>query len=150
MFCSNCGSQVKPELNYCSRCGMRVAKNDSEAQKTIAENLSAAVGYIGGFGLLGFIFVVLILVKSGVHPTALTFISLFYLAALFGICTLILRQLKNLPGKAGAEKTDFQNDFQNERFDSPDTARLDAPREPFISATETTTNTLDEVLIKRR
>jgi uncharacterized membrane protein YvbJ len=149
MYCSNCGSQVKPELNYCSRCGMRVAKNDSEAQKSIAENLSSAVGYIGGFGLLGFIFVTLVLVKNGIHPTALVFISLFYLASLFGICFLILQQIKNLPGKSRAEKPESQNDFQNEQLNPADTAQLEAPREPFISVTENTTKTLDEVLIKR-
>lgn len=128
---------------------MRVAKNDSDAQKSIAENLSSAIGYIAGGGLLGFIFVTLVLVKKGIHPTALTFISLFYLASLFGICFLILQQIKNLPGKSRAEKTKFQTDFQNEQLNPVNTAQLEEPREPFISVTDNTTKTLDEVVIKR-
>ena len=149
MYCSNCGSQVKPELNYCNRCGIRVAKEDSETQKTIAANLSSAVGYVGGFGLLGFIFVTIVLVKNGIHPTALTFISLFYLTSLFGICFLILQQIKNLPGKSGAERTELQATPQNQQLNSVTTAQLEAPNEPFMSVTETTTRTLDEVLVKR-
>ncbi len=149
MYCSNCGSEVKFELNYCSRCGMRVAGNETDAQGAIAENLSAAIGYIGGFGLLGFIFVTLILVKNGVPPTALTFISLFYLASLFGICFLILQQIKSFSGSRRAEKTKLQNNFQSERFEPVDTAQLEAPAEPVMSVTDTTTRTLDGHLIKR-
>ena len=128
---------------------MRVAKNDSEAEKTVVANLSSAVSYVGGFGLLGFIFLMVVLVKKGIHPTALTFISLFYLSALFGICFLILQQIKNLSGKSQTKKREFQQDFQNEQLNPATTAQLEEPREPFISVTDSTTKTLDEVFIKR-
>lgn len=151
MYCSNCGSQIKPELNYCNRCGTRVSNPDAETQKSIAENLSSAIGYIGGFGMLGFIFVMLILVKNGVGERALIPISFFYLAALFGICFLILQQIKNSPGKSVAGKTEYQGTFQTTPgLKEATTAQLDAPRESFISVTENTTRTLDEVLIERK
>jgi hypothetical protein len=149
MYCSNCGSQIKPELNYCSRCGTKVAKNDAE-NSSMAENLSAALGYIGGFGLIGFIFVALVLVKNGVPANALAAISFFYLATLFGICFLILRQTANFSGKTSAKNKDFHNNFQAEQLGAATTAQLDAPREPVASVTEKTTRTLDEVLVERK
>lgn len=145
MYCSNCGSQIKPELNYCSRCGTRVAKIDSEMQKSLSENLSGSLGYIGGFGLVGYIFVALVLVKNGIPPVALVFISFFYLAALFGICVLILQQLKALPGKSQAQHPDFQNNFQTGQLDAANTAQLEEPKQQPISVTEHTTRTLDKI-----
>ena len=150
MYCANCGSLIKPELNYCSRCGMRVAKIDSENANAVCEGLSASLGYVGGFGFVGFIFVALILVKNGVHPTALTFISFFYLAALVGVCFLILEQIRAAREKSTAEKINFQSDFQTVLLNAPNTAQLEEPKQQPISVTENTTRTLDEVLVERK
>jgi hypothetical protein len=153
VFCSNCGSRISPELNYCSRCGAKVSKNDSETRKSVSENLSSSLGYIGGFGLVGFIFVVLALVKNDVPVKALVALSLFYLGALFGICYLILQQIaaSTSAGKSAAPVSDFGNNFQPDRLNPANTAQLESPREPAasVSVTENTTKTLDEVLLKR-
>jgi hypothetical protein len=151
MYCANCGSRIKPELNYCNRCGAKVSARETEMQKSIAENLSGAVGYIGGFGLVGFIFVVLVLVKNGVAEKALIPISFFYLAALFGICFLIIRQIKNLAGRPLHKQLEPDGSFQTaEQLSPANTAQLEAPREPLgASVTENTTRTFDEVLLKR-
>jgi hypothetical protein len=148
MFCANCGSQIKAELNYCNRCGTRVVKMDSDMQKPVADNLSSAIGYIGGSGLFCFIFIVLILVKNNVNPTVLVAISLAYLCALFGICSMILQHLKTLPGKSQAQNMDFQGNFQSRQLDAATTAQLEEPREMPISVTENTTRTLDKVKSK--
>jgi uncharacterized membrane protein YvbJ len=50
MYCSVCGTEQEIGLNYCKRCGNRVAAGEKSA---VAGNLSSAIGYIGGFGLLG-------------------------------------------------------------------------------------------------
>ncbi|HEX8287810.1 MAG TPA: hypothetical protein VF556_07445 [Pyrinomonadaceae bacterium] len=145
MFCANCGVQIKQELNYCNYCGARVSKLELETQKSVAENLSSSVGYIGGSGLFCFIFVVLILVKNGVHPTALVFISMFYLAALFAICSLIIRQAAVLSKKSLPSNNDIQSNFQTGQLNSASTARLEEYREPAVSVTENTTRTLDKI-----
>lgn len=149
MYCSNCGSQIIPELNYCNRCGAKVAKIDAEMQKTVAQNLSSSLGYIGGFGLIGFIFVALVLVKKGIDSYALAAISFFYLSALFGICYLILQQTARLSEKSAARNFAFNHDFQSEQLGAANTAQLEEPKQTPISITENTTKTLDDVLLKR-
>ena len=172
MFCSNCGTAIKPELNYCNRCGTRIANAETgtDVRATVVENFSSAVGYVGGFGLIGFIFVVLVMIKNGVTERALIPISFFYLAALFGICFLLIQQVKSFSGMSADKKS---SDFHpNSQFPSM-TAITDQPLPPPLSpantaqlgearaepasvaggvgsVTENTTKTLDEVLVNRR
>lgn len=145
MYCATCGSQITPGLNYCSRCGTKITKIDSEVKISLSENLSSSLGYIGGFGLIGYIFVALILVKSHVDPTVLFLLSLLYLGTLFGISYMILQQLRTLPGKFSAKNTDFQNDFQTGQLEAANTAQLEEPKQQPISVTEHTTRTLDKI-----
>jgi len=115
----------------------------------VSENLSSSLGYIGAFGLIGFIFVALVLVKNGVDAYALAAISFFYLSALFGICYLILQQIKASAPKSSAPVSDFYHNFQPDQINPANTAQLESPREPAAAVTENTTKTLDEVLLKR-
>lgn len=148
MYCSECGSQIKSELNYCNRCGARVGRMEKE-DRSLSTGLSNSLGAIGVFGLIGFIFVVMVLVKNGVTGNSLAAISFFYLATLFGICVMILQQLKMLPKKS--TRQDFQNNFQPPRLDAANTAQLEESKQtPISSVTEHTTRTLDEVLIERK
>ena len=148
MYCSTCGTLINAELNFCNRCGTKVSKADLEIQKTVTENLSSAVGYIGGFGFLGFIFVTLILVKNGVPAVALTAISLFYLAALFGVCYLIIQRISSLSGNPAPAINDLPDNLQPEQLGSVNTAQLESPRHPAMSVTDTTTRTLDKELVR--
>jgi uncharacterized membrane protein YvbJ len=150
MFCPTCGNQIQGELNYCNRCGSKVGGPDPAVQKTVADNLSSAVGYIGGFGLLAFIFVIYLLVRSGATSRVLVPISLFYLAAVFGICWLVLRQVAELTKKSHSKPSTNVHDTSQPAYLKPvTTAQLDAPRDMPISVTENTTRTLDEVPIRR-
>ena len=149
MYCAVCGTLINTELNFCNRCGTKVSKVDLEIQKTVSDNLSSAVGYIGGFGFLGFVFVTLILVKNGVHPVALTAISLFYLSALFGICYLIIQRASSLPGNPAPTKNDLQDNLHSEQLNAVNTAQLESPRQPAMSVTESTTRTLEEVSLRK-
>ena len=148
MYCSNCGSQINLELNYCSRCGTKVLKADSKAQSSVSENLASSLGYIGGFGLLGFIFVALALVKNGVPEKALMLVSFFYLAALFGVCFLIVQQIRNFSGKSSAVTTDFQSDIQINRIGAANTAQLEESKQTPISVTENTTRNFEKIPLK--
>ena len=151
MFCSNCGSQIQPELNYCNRCGTRVVKADDDSRKSLSENLSGSLGYIGGFGLVGYIFVALVLVNNGVVGNSLAAISFFYLATLFGICFMILQQLKTFPKNKKNQNTEFQNDFKSEYLKTANTAQLEESKQtPISSVTDHTTRALDKVSIEKK
>lgn len=149
MYCSNCGNNLKAELNYCNQCGIKVSKFENDSRTAVAKNLSESVGYVGGFGLLGFIFVILILVKTGVNPTALVPISFLYLATLFGICFLLIRQSNSFSHNSSLTKDRFQETYQTGQFPSIETNQLEPPKEPVMSVTEATTKTFEEVLLKK-
>ena len=145
MFCSKCGNQLNAQLNYCNRCGAPVSKNDSEMRDEESGGSSEIVGYIGGPGFISFIFVLLILVKNQVPEKALIMISLFYLATLFGICYLCLRQGKGALGKTAPEQRDSGGNFTPVvQLPAKDTNQLEEHREP-ASVTENTTRVFDKV-----
>lgn len=145
MYCSGCGTRLDANLNFCSRCGNAVPKTGT---LSVAENLAQSVGYVGGFGLLGFIFVTFILLRKGVEMQAFVPIAFFYLAALVAICWLMLRysaQLTNPRADASQAKL---NEVQA-RLSPLTTAQLDEPKQQPISVVENTTRSLDEVPVKR-
>lgn len=150
MFCSSCGTEVNSDLNYCSRCGRRV-RDDKDAAST-PENLSASLGYIGGFGFIGYIFVALVLVKNDVPPIILVPITLVYFSALVSVCFMILRQTGPWPSKRTGE-TPTARDAVNEVppiLLPVNTAKLREANSPSVgSVTEDTTRTLDKVKVER-
>jgi hypothetical protein len=149
MYCVNCGSLVNNKLNYCSGCGAKLAKPDAETEKTVSRSLAESLGYIGVFGLVGFIFVLVTLVKNGIGGPDLMGILFLYLAALFGVCFLVLRQIKNFSDKPPAAKSDFADEYRAVQIGAPNTAQLEESKQAPISVTDNTTRTLDEVLVKR-
>ncbi len=150
MFCSNCGNQINAGLNYCNRCGTQISKDDSESQKSITKNFSEALIYISVFGFIGFVFVVLFLVKNAVPENALIFVSLFYLATLFGICFLVVKHIKSLSGKTAAEKNDVQEYLPPNRISAKNTVQLEEHFEPAISVTEETTRNFEKVTLREK
>lgn len=150
MYCSACGSQVQNELNYCNRCGAKVSGGDPVLQKSVADNLSSAIGYIGGFGLLAFVFVVYLVMRNGQDVRMLIPISFFYLATVFGICYLLLRHVSDLTGKSNPRSINPPESAPPAYLKPVTTAQLEESRQPGISVTENTTRTLDEVLIERK
>lgn len=148
MYCSGCGTQLESELNYCNRCGNRVAKSNADS---VAENMSQGVSYVGGFGLIAYIFVMLAMVKSNVETKALILISFFYLAALFGMVFLLIRQSAMFANKDSAKRTEVTDQPPTVYLRPATTAQLSEPADTGIgSVTEHTTKTLDEVLIDRK
>lgn len=141
MFCSGCGTEIQTGLNYCNRCGSRVGSTEP-----VAEILSQSVAYVGGFGLIAYIFVVLVMVRASVDMRALVMISLFYLSALFGICFLLIRQAGTFSKRKPPERQEDASVQQQAYLRPITTAQLDEPRDMGIdSVTDHTTRTLEEV-----
>lgn len=148
MYCSGCGTQLESELNYCNRCGNRVAKSNADS---VADNMSQGVSYVGGFGLIAYIFVMLVLVKSNVETDALIKISFLYLAALFGMVFLMIRQSALFTKKNVVNRTEVDDQQPAAYLRPATTAQLSEPANTGIgSVTEHTTKTLDEVFVERK
>ncbi len=150
MFCSGCGTKIQEGLNYCSRCGKRTADvhNDSTS---LVSNLTTAVGFVGSTGFVGFIFVVLILARSGVPANQIIPLTFIYFAALFGICFLIIRQLSSFNAAASAKSDVRQPAAPQPAYLHPgETARLNEPSDMGIdSVTDHTTRTLAKTPVER-
>lgn len=152
MYCWSCGKDVKENLNYCSNCGARVEKSEPEGNYSWMHNPATSVGYLGIFGLGGFIFLAISLLKRNLDPGAVFAFSALYLIALFGLCFMFLRYSSNSSAKpANKNQTEMPDYSAPKSFRSGITNQLDAPQgEPIPSVTENTTRTLDEVFIERK
>ena len=149
MYCEGCGTQIQSGLNYCSRCGRRVAE-DSKSSKHYRTNPLVIAGQTAGVGFFGFIFILLILAKSGVMPNLFVPITFFYFAALFGICFMILRYGSSLT-KRGSSEASHPNPTEPAYLRPVTTAQLEEAREFGVgSVTDATTRTLSEVPISEK
>ena len=149
MYCAGCGSQIQSGLNYCSRCGRRVA-DDASPGKPHRMNPLVIVGNTAGVGFVAYIFVLLVLIKNGGMPNLFVPITFFYFAALFGICFMVLRYSSSTPESDTPNKS--AADTSSQPYLRPViTAQLEEGREMGIgSVTDATTRTLDEMKIERK
>lgn len=149
MYCSGCGTELESGLNYCKRCGHRVAGNE---RSPVAENLSSGLAYIGAFGLLGFVAVMFLMMRSPIiAPGTIMLVSFLYLATLLAICFLILRQ--TAPFTLGGKRNTSPDDGGSGApayLPPPATARLNEPAQGPPGITEQTTRSLDEVPVRRK
>ena len=145
MYCSGCGSEIQAGLNYCSRCGRRVAE-ESKSGNPAWTNPLVIVGNTVGVGFVAFIFVLLVLVRNGVAADALFGITLVYFAALVGICLMLFRQARLLSKDKAAELKPSEPSY----IKPATTAQLPEPTQGPATVTENTTRTLDEVAIGKR
>jgi hypothetical protein len=154
MFCPNCGNDVKAELKFCSRCGGRLLKAD-ELDKDgtpgkMLDNVLTTVFLTVLFGLGILVGLAAVLLGNNVEPKLVMIISIFYLAAIFGICYQLLMQVPKLvDAKLRVKETPELISAPELALPPRGTNPLDEFTEPS-SITEPTTRTLDEVKIHRK
>jgi hypothetical protein len=146
MYCDRCGKRIDDALNFCNSCGAQLKGNDNDIdRKSVLNSLVVALIVIatGGLGILAGI--IAILFESVGKPEPVFVFALIYLAVLFGICFLILRQISKLLDLSsvgsGRRSKDPAPPVQLPRRN---TARLEEFREP-ASVTDQTTRTLDKI-----
>ena len=146
MFCSTCGTEISAELNYCKRCGARVDKLEVRGKNPpAAAYLSMATGFVGLGGLGLTVGLTAILLKFGVLPQVIVMLVLAFLATVFGITFLMLRQISQMSDFSSPLK---EKNLENLQLNAANTAQLEEPRQPARSVTENTTRTLEKELIK--
>lgn len=148
MYCASCGNSINANLNYCSSCGTPVPTAIAQPPAA-ADHSPSSVVYVSAAGILGFIIVLRMLLRSDVPEKALIMVTFFYMSALFGICFAMIRN-SSMFSKRSKEHQTF-NTQEPAYFRPAATARLHEPRGDSIpSVTDNTTRTLDEVLIERK
>ena len=146
MYCSNCGSLVNENLNYCKSCGGKVVKdNDGEQTKPMLNTLVTSVGFIGVLGLGILVGLVGVLLKNSVPNDVVGIIVAFYLATLFGICFSLIRLMSKLIDANVGKKTDKIGTSQTPQLAQPPTPQLNEYHQPVRSVTEHTTRNFENI-----
>lgn len=152
MYCERCGKQIDEALNFCNSCGAQLRKEKSE-QQSVLNTLITALIVVSTAGLGVLVGLMAILLDKLQNPEPAFIFALFYLATLFGIAFMIMRQISklidaNLKGK--------EIEIDSKRREEPlvqlpprTTAQLEEYREP-ASITDSTTRTLDEIKLHER
>ncbi len=149
MYCSNCGNEVKTGLNYCNRCGGKVASEVS-GNDSIAQGLSTALGYIGFAGFLAFVGVLALLLTNNSLAETVVMVAALFLATFFGIIFIILKQISKLSEKKIESNQDNAGISTANEIKSPITNQLEEPKQAPASVVENTTRTLDKIRVERK
>ncbi len=146
MYCSTCAAEIKAGLNFCSRCGARVDKLATTEKSSRAIGvLSAGTSFVGLGGLGLTVGLIAILLNFGVKSEVVVMLALAFLATVFGISFLMIRQISQM---TNAARISQKSQFENPQLNAPETAQLEEPRRPVTSVTENTTRMLEKELVK--
>lgn len=152
MFCERCGKKIDEALNFCNACGAQLKKEKSE-QQSILNTLITALIVVCTAGLGVLVGLMAILLDKLQNPEPAFVFAFFYLATLFGIAFMIMRQISKLiDAKLNGKEVDFESPRRRKeplvQLPPKTTNQLEEFREP-ASVIENTTRTLDEVPIRR-
>jgi len=152
MYCSNCGNAVNEKLKYCNSCGERLVKEKDDKNSVpgkMLDNILTTLFLVAMFGLGILVGLVAVLLGNGVPKEAVTIIAVAYLAAVFGICFMLLGHVKKLVDfKLSGFVQDSDQVAHPQLLKPKTTAQLDEYKQP-ASVTEHTTRTLDKVAVSR-
>ncbi|MBK9528646.1 MAG: hypothetical protein IPO41_10085 [Acidobacteria bacterium] len=113
------------------------------------DNILTTVFMIVMFGLGILVGLVAVLMGSGMPKEPVVVIVIAYLAAVFGICYTLLKQVPKLVDARLKADGFAEESRQAARLAPLTTAQLEEYREPVMSVTDRTTKTLDKVPIER-
>ena len=95
MYCERCGRQIDETLNYCNSCGAQLRRDNP--QPRLAGVMIASLAFITIVGLIVLAALLIgLLDRMGPKPEPLFAFAAVYLATLFGICFMIMRQVSKL------------------------------------------------------
>jgi len=154
MYCERCGKQIDNALNFCNACGAQLKKKEKGEQQSVLYLMITALIVVCSAGLGVLVGLMAILLNNLPNPEPAFIFAIFYLATLFGIVFLIMRQVSKLiDAKLKGKDVDFESPRGREdplvQLPPKTTNQLEDFREP-ASVIEDTTRTLDKVPIRRR
>ena len=152
MYCERCGKQLDEALNFCNGCGAQLKKSGSDTElKSVLNTLLVALIVVAtaGIGVLAGLLAILLDRVPRIEPVII--FSFFYLATIFGVCFLIMRQVSKLIDARLSGKDLYEAVSPQEplvQLPPKTTAQLEEHRQP-ASVVDVTTRTLEEVPIRR-
>ena len=153
MHCSRCGAAINEELNFCSKCGERVRRNEpvdgGKRPKSILETLSAAAIAIGIGGMIFLVGLVAVLLDKAEPPFVLA-LAAIYIVSWLAIMILLIRQISRVIEADLKDKKTVPEFVPPGQIAGHGTAQLHEPRDFGIgSVTEHTTRTLEKTPVER-
>lgn len=149
MYCQGCGQSYSKEQKFCTSCGSQMLVSENEIDKDgmpgkMLDNVLTTVFLIVLFGLGILVGLVAVLLGSNIEPKFVMFISIAYLAAVFGICATLLKQVPKL---IDARLNKYKGGDSNVRplLQPRTTAQLEEPLTPVASVTDRTTRILERI-----
>jgi hypothetical protein len=148
MYCERCGKQIDDALNFCNACGAQLKKEKGEHQSVLNTLITALIVVCtAGLGVL--VGLMAILLDRLPNPEPVFVFALFYLATVFGIAFMIMRQISKLidaklKGSDVAAPARTLRDEPLVQLPPKTTNQLEDFREP-ASVVDNTTRTLEEV-----
>ena len=152
MYCSSCGTQSTPGLNYCNRCGAGLnTQTLTTVQKASCDNLTNSTLILGAsvtlISLVGFGIIIkgaATLARSGFSTDPVVFMIFMGMLTILVVDIMLIRQLSRLvsaslrAGTSAAQAKEITAPKQTSR-------QLNAHPETFQSVTENTTRTFEPV-----
>ena len=153
MHCPHCGNTVNKGLKYCNICGGRLASPDEDIDGTPGKMLdniltTLFLTVMFGFGIL--VGLVAVLLGNSVPTQLVTIIVVVYLAAIFGVCFMLVKQVSKLIDAKLKSLNIPAGEPSAPQLKPLTTAQLEEHREPVMSVTDHTTRTLDNLPLKER
>jgi hypothetical protein len=153
MHCSRCGVAISENLNFCSKCGERVRKDElaepSKKQNSVLDTVATTTIFVGVGGMLFLVGLIAVLSDKPIPIEAIVVIAGMYLAAWLAIMFLLVRQMTRFVDANLKERgKNAEESAPPLGFPRRATAQLEEHREP-ASVIEPTTRTLDEIKIER-
>ncbi len=150
MYCSQCGSAMAGNLNYCQSCGFRNERNPMAVRNSSSSAMGIGAAFIGIVGLCAFYPILRELLHSSLDQATIVILMGLYVAAVFGMFSVLVGHVWKHSGDIrikGAERADEH--YSPPAFRGINTAQLEGSREKPASVTERTTRTLVDVPVDR-
>lgn len=151
MYCSSCGAESTPGLNYCNRCGASLSAHAIVMnQKSSSDNLTRAIFIHGAvvalitlFGFIALIKGATELAKNGFSNDPVMLMLLMGMLTILVVDICLIRQMSRLVSASiGTGSVARAKEIARPKQTS---RQLNARPEPAASVTENTTRTFEPV-----
>ncbi len=153
MYCPHCGNTVNAKLKYCNGCGGQLKRETEDKDGTpgkMLDNILTTLFLTVMFGLGILVGLVAVLLGNSVPTEIVTIIVIAYLAAVFGICFMLVKQVPKLIDAKLKGSNASHETTSAPQLRPLSTGQLEEYREPVMSVTDHTTRTLDDLPARRK